>query len=589
MPCACRAVASGCAWQPLDPPRLRGPSGAGPRELTADWRHTAAMDARQALTGALPFVVLLAAVLSAPLCALLLWLYRRAVIRGMGQRSGAGGEPPHGVSGGEPRNPPPALRLLQLDAASAGADNAAWRHARRAPWQSAAVYAAAGLVYALVMALAFQWSDGMPLLPVRTIFLMLCHLWPAVLAMLLVAAYDRLHRTALLVAYFATVAGLWFTAPHEGGGGGLGELVVLWLLLNGPASVLLAAFMWRRIRAVGPLVLSFMVLALLGSQLIIGWMAADARVLQAVTDVAFGIGLGGVSTFYGVMLLGMLLASAAGWPLLRWLARRYQARAFSEMSLSVDALFLIFAVAQSIGFVFSGAWWVLSGLLAFAAARATAALLWRWQGPSPAPAARLLLLRVFALGARSEALFDRLRRHWQPLGPMAMIAGPDLVTATVEPHEFLDFMSGDLARRFVSDRADLQRRLAGFDARPTPDGRHRINELFCRANTWQMSMQRLASASDAVLMDLRSFSASNRGCRYEIGRLLDSVDLRRVVLLVDKTTEMPFLEATLQELWRQLAADSPNRHPGAAVRLMRIDTASHAAMVALLGHLLARA
>lgn len=546
------------------------------------------MDARQALTGALPFAIVLAALLSVPLCAGLLWLYRRAVLRGMSQQAGPAGQvTAANGSAAAVGKPPPALQLEQL-AAAPSADSAAWRHSRRAPWQSAGIYLVAGTVYAVLMALAMQVSDGMGVLPIRTAVLTVVHLWPALLAVMLVAAYDRWHRVALLLPYFVAVGALWLIAPHDDDSGGLRDAAVVWLLTNGPATVLLAAFMWRRIRAVGPLVLSYMVLALLGSQAIIGWMAADEAVLQAVTGMAFAAGLGGTSTFYAVMLIGMVLAGLLGWPLLRWLGRRYQARAFSEMALSVDALFIIFAVVQSIGLVFSGPWWLLSGLVAFLAARLTASLLWRLVGaPAMAPQ-RLLLLRVFALGARSERLFDRLRRHWQPLGPMAMIAGPDLVTSTVEPHEFLDFMSGDLARQFVSGPADLQRRLAGFDLRPAPDGRHRIDELFCRADTWQMSMQRLASASDAVLMDLRSFAPSNQGCRYEIGRLLDSVDLRRVLLLVDQSTDQPYLHTTLQELWQRVAADSPNRRPGATVRILAIDEPGHAAMVALLGHLLQR-
>ena len=541
------------------------------------------MDARLALTGALPFVVLLAALLSAPLCALLLHRYRRSVLRGMAQSAGTGTVEPAAKT---PTPAPPPLEVKTLSGAPAGADSAAWRLARQAPWRAGAITLAAGLAYALVMALATQLQDGMGVLPVRTTFLVLCHLWPAVLAVMLVAVYDRAQRVTLLLAYFAVLAAVWLLSPHQGDSGGLSSAAVLWLLINGPATVLLAAFMWRRIRAVGPLVLSFMVLALMGSQLIIGWMAADAGVLSAVTHFAFSLGLGGTATFYGVMLLGMLLASAGAWPLLKLLGRRYRSRAMSELSLAVDALFVIFAVAQSIGFVFSGAAWMLSGLLAFAAARATAALLWRLRGAPAVAPRRLLLLRVFALGARSQALFDRLLRHWLPLGPMAMIAGPDLVTSTVEPHEFLDFLSGELARQFVTGKADLQRRIDAFDTRAAPDGRHRVDELFCRADTWQMSMQRLAAGSDAVLMDLRSFAPGNKGCRFEIGRLLDSVDLRRVVLLIDQTTDEPYLRATLQELWQTVAADSPNRRDGAAVRMMPIQTPSHAAMVALLGHLL---
>src|SRR5207248_2093380 len=129
--------------------------------------------------------------------------------------------------------------------------------------------------------------------------------------------------------------------------------------------------------------------------------------------------------------------------------------------------------------------------------------------PRPKPRT-LLLLRVFALGTRSERLFDLLRAHWLRLGNISLIAGPDLITTTVEPHEFLDFLGGQLSRQFVRDRADLGRRISGMDTKIDPDGRFRVNEFFCRADTWQITMRELAACSDAVLMDLRSFSSINR-------------------------------------------------------------------------------
>ena len=74
-----------------------------------------------------------------------------------------------------------------------------------------------------------------------------------------------------------------------------------------------------------------------------------------------------------------------------------------------------------------------------------------------------------------------------------------------------------------------------------------------------MTMERLAATSDAVLMDLRSFSPANQGCIFELGRLLDGMDLGRVVFLVDDTTDLGFLETMLQRLWQNLSADSPNQ------------------------------
>ncbi|HEY6140287.1 MAG TPA: hypothetical protein VI670_21235 [Thermoanaerobaculia bacterium] len=179
--------------------------------------------------------------------------------------------------------------------------------------------------------------------------------------------------------------------------------------------------------------------------------------------------------------------------------------------------------------------------------------------PRPNPRT-LLLLRVFALSTRSERLFDLLRVHWLRLGNITLIAGPDLITTTVEPHEFLNFLRGQLSRQFVRDRTDLAQRISEMDTEVDPDGRFRVNEFFCRANTWQITMRELAERSDAVLMDLRSFSTANRGCLFELRELLNSVDLTRVVFVIDASTDRRFLETTLTGLWSTVCTDSPNRN-----------------------------
>jgi hypothetical protein len=166
---------------------------------------------------------------------------------------------------------------------------------------------------------------------------------------------------------------------------------------------------------------------------------------------------------------------------------------------------------------------------------------------------------VFALGAKSERLFDAFSKRWLRAGGISMIAGPDLVASTVEPHEFLDYMAGRLTRRFVLGPEDLDRRLRTVDRGPDPDGRYRVNEFFCYADTWQATMVKLAAGADAVLMDLRSFSPSNQGCVFELQQLLDCVPLDRVVFLADDTTDRPFLERVLRDAWRGVRADSPNR------------------------------
>jgi hypothetical protein len=179
-----------------------------------------------------------------------------------------------------------------------------------------------------------------------------------------------------------------------------------------------------------------------------------------------------------------------------------------------------------------------------------------------------------------------MRKAWLRGGAIAMIAGPDLVTSAVEPHEFLGFLSGKLGRTFVGDDADLARRVAAMDSQPDPDGRYRIAEFFCRADTWQPTMRRLIADSDAVLMDLRSFGPSNQGCVYELGRLLDAIHLSRVVFVTDKTTDRSFLEATLQQQWSSLAAESPNRFVSEpAARFFEVHGPTAAGTRALVGYL----
>jgi hypothetical protein len=161
---------------------------------------------------------------------------------------------------------------------------------------------------------------------------------------------------------------------------------------------------------------------------------------------------------------------------------------------------------------------------------------------------------VFSLGRLSERLFDALATSWRHVGSIRLIAGPDLATTTVEPHEFLDFLGGKLARRFIVGPKTLDLRIS----EPDRDGRFRVNDFFCHDDTWRMVLSRLVSESDAVLMDLRGFSPQNRGVAFEINEVVNVVPLERVVFVVDDTTDERFLEQTVQESWDQMRPASPN-------------------------------
>jgi hypothetical protein len=71
-------------------------------------------------------------------------------------------------------------------------------------------------------------------------------------------------------------------------------------------------------------------------------------------------------------------------------------------------------------------------------------------------------------------------------------------------------------------------------------------------------LARLVEEGEAVLMDLRSFSATNAGCIYELRHLMENVPFDRWLLIVDATTDEPFFRRTLKEAWERLSPGSPN-------------------------------
>jgi hypothetical protein len=274
------------------------------------------------------------------------------------------------------------------------------------------------------------------------------------------------------------------------------------------------------------------------------------------------MGVGATGTFWALHLIGFLIFAIVGWLALGYLRRMYEQKKLSERSIAVDTMWLLFGIVNSMGLVFQGPHWIVSGLVAFVAFKIVAASgfrLRRGRGNRENPGSpRLLLLRVFALGRRSEALYDAVGKSWRTVGSVQMIAGPDLATSTVEPHEFLDFLTGKLARRFIDSSATLDLRMSQMDLRADRDGQFRVSEFFCHDDTWKLTLARLADDSDAVLMDLRGFSQANDGCVFEIHEIFNLVPLRRIVFIVDNTTDQPFMRLTMQGAWRQLKDRSPN-------------------------------
>jgi hypothetical protein len=337
----------------------------------------------------------------------------------------------------------------------------------------------------------------------------------------------------------------------------MAQMLGLWLIENLFPTVLIAIFINRRVRAVGPLILLLMIFAVFGS------LAAPSLLLShtpGFVRVAAGL-LGATPTFTAMEVLGFAAFGAAGWFVLQYVRHLYEKKIVNDQAILLGAVWLQFAVFWFVDFVFFGYAWLLSAVpvfISYIVVLGAGFALRRFHSASSERGRRLLVLRVFALGKRSEQLFEAVANHWRYVGSIAQIAGPDLLKATVQPHEFLDFMSGKLARRFIDGPKELDLRLSETDVTSDAEGRFRVNDFFCHDDSWKFVLDRLVRDTDAVLMDLRGFSPQNAGCVFEIEELINVFPIGRAVFIVDDTTDKSFLSATVKQALGKMSSTSPN-------------------------------
>ena len=524
-----------------------------------------------ALTGQLSFILIVSAVLALAASYLLLRLYRRAVIKSMRRRSRSEILEPKGYLPPEaehkPNDAPLNFSIVTRDRARANRDAAKLYHsANRRQWLIAFVHIIAGCCFAAAMTAAFLTAGKMSFSPFRFAFLTWVNAWPVLMAIDLAVGLSRRGKTIGALVYFLIGGVIGTIVLAKNPGMPIGQLLYLWLEFNAAPTILLLVFLNRRIRALGPLVLVFMILGVTGASLVVTLIGNNLKLLKAVSDFSHSIGLSAFGTMVALHFIGFAAFAIVGWVILGLLRRFYENKYVSEQSIIIDAMWLFFGIVNSIGLVFEGRLWIFSGLAAFTLYKLVAVGLFRLLGiarRAKSDGDRLLLLRVFALGKRSENLYDIFGKSWRTVGSMQMIAGPDLATSTIEPHEFLDYVSGKLDRRFIDSGRTLDLRIGHMDLEPDGEGQFRVTEFFCHDDTWKLTLGRLAGESDAVLMDLRGFSQHNAGCVFEINELFNLIPLERVVFAIDQTTDQGFMHHTMQRAWRQVKELSPNRGRGA--------------------------
>lgn len=285
--------------------------------------------------------------------------------------------------------------------------------------------------------------------------------------------------------------------------------------------------------------------ALLGALLAVAALAPAACLSPG--DTALGRDWALIAAVLAGALAALGLGCAIGLALLRALDTAIDRGWLSELSANAAAGVLF--IAGLLALTADGAratpgWqltvfalWALAFLATYAGVLAAT--------PWPRTGRRLLVLRVFARGGRAERLLDALQTRWRLAGPVLQIGGPDLVRLNLDLHELLHLAGARLHELFQPAAAGRERLLAQLALAPDREGRFRVNELFCFDTSWRQSLEALLSLSDAVLLDLRGFTAARGGTAWEVSRLGTLGLLPRVVALHDSRTDWAAFDAAV--------------------------------------------
>lgn len=270
-------------------------------------------------------------------------------------------------------------------------------------------------------------------------------------------------------------------------------------------------------------------------------------VALALSEVE-GVGALGLSVR---VALGLTLALACAYLMLGWIGLAYEKKVFSE------AQFQVYCWLSSVGGVVICTETLLNKdvnlgtpvngqlLLATLGAMGAYAVLTRLLVKPLHSNKRLLVLRVFAPDGRREGLLDELEYRWRFIGPIVLIGASDFAARTIDPAKAANFMRLRLGEVFIPDRRALRKRIAAMDEAPDPDGRYRVNEFFCFDDVWQEAVTLLLDSSEAIVLDLRDFTAQRAGTAWEIGLLARHGALKRTVCLVSPETDLAGVRAAL--------------------------------------------
>lgn len=227
------------------------------------------------------------------------------------------------------------------------------------------------------------------------------------------------------------------------------------------------------------------------------------------------------------------------------------------------------------------------------------------------PNIKLLILRVFGEDLVSKNIFTKLARYWQLfgsyftvvdksfyrvywkrafnrnigififlnivvivvfgtiMGELQMKLGKESATVDIFgymlliclciPFFLINYYSRQKIKKdLISSEVRLIERLKELQKNPTNiDHSFKSVPLLCYNDTWKMAVNKMSKIVDMILMDLRGFSESNKGCEYEVNFLFDHVPIEKILFITDLDS-LSMIENLLVKQWEMLIETSPN-------------------------------
>jgi hypothetical protein len=191
-------------------------------------------------------------------------------------------------------------------------------------------------------------------------------------------------------------------------------------------------------------------------------------------------------------------------------------------------------------------------------------------GPAPnTPSPRgvsTLFLWVFD-DAQTMSLLRRLAH----VGPVYLLRGGGALIDDLIHAPRMAF--GKIDRFIEESEAEVLQRMATFRGRNRNFlGDYRTFSMICGDGVWKFAFSRLLERTKVVVIDLSDFTPGHAGIEYELGFVLDSVALARVIFVAGPQTDRAVFDATVHRLWATLPETSPNYSADQATMHLAVTT-----------------